>query len=88
VLILSATTIPRTTAREGRRELAYLPSIVQVEHQLALRGLLVLLAADSELLTALNQLPDDDGLVRRFARNPVSGMKIDPVEQIGFRVLS
>jgi hypothetical protein len=60
----------------------------QVEHQLALRGFLVLLAADSQLLATLKQLADDDPLVGRFACDAVSGVKIYPVEEISFRVLS
>src|SRR5262245_27820901 len=58
----------------------------QVEHQLALGGLLVLLAADSELLTAFKQLADDDALVRRVACDAVSGVKIDSIEKVGLRV--
>ena len=58
-----------------------------VEGQLAFGGRLVFLAADSNLLAAFDQLADDDRLVRCFAGETVSGVKIDSVEQIGFGVL-
>ena len=58
------------------------------QHQLVLGVLFVVLAADSDLLAAIEQLANDDGLVCRFASDPVCGQKIDSVEQVGFRVLS
>ena len=60
----------------------------QIQRQLALRCLLVVLAADREFLAALGQLANDDGLVRSFAGDAISVVKINPVEKIGFRILS
>jgi hypothetical protein len=56
------------------------------ERDRAFGNILIIDAVHDDLLAVLDELSDDDALVRHIAGDPVGGKKVHHVEQVGFQV--
>jgi hypothetical protein len=65
-----------------------LPLYSKGERQFVLGIADVVLGVDDDLLAVLQELVDDDGLIRHLAGNAISAKKIDRIEDIRLNVLA